>query len=176
MFKLSCQKFTVQNSLTQRLISSLKDKIEKTSIIWNLYLWLINHYKHIWADIQEKKKSQLLKVNTQFISKDIDVSMPIQFLLLLLLCLELMLSKMHLPLFSWLSPISLKMTEMLILHSVSQMSDAITETWALYSQAIWQKLLVMPNLKTKWSDKDHQFQLCGPHPTIKPGQIPPSDH
>ena len=175
MFRLSCQRSTVQNSLILRLTFSLKDKKEKTSIIWSLFLLLIRPYKRIWADIQEKKKSQPPKVNIQFTSKDIDAFMPILFQSLLLLCLVLMLLRMHLRLYSWLSLILSKTTEMLILHGASQMSDAHTETWAQCSQQIWPKHLVMPNLKTKWLDKDHQFQLCGQPHTIKPGLTQHSD-
>lgn len=176
MFKLNCQRFTVRDILIQKLTSSLKDRKEKTFIIWSQFLLLINLYKLIWADIQEKKRSLRPKVNIQFTSKDIDVFMPTQFQLLPLQCLELMLSRMLLPLFSWLWPISSNMIETLILHGVFQMLDAHIETWPQFFQEIWVELSAMPNLKTKWSDKSHQFQLCGQPHTIKPGLIQLLDH
>ena len=176
MFKLSYLRFMDKNMSTQRSISSLRDKKERTFIIWSQFSWLINHFKLIWADIQVKKKSQQPKVNIRFTNKVTDAFMPTLFQLLQLQCLELMLLRMLLRHFSWLWPILSSMVETLIWHGVSQMWDALIKTWAQFLLMIWQELLEMHNSKTKWLDKNHQFQLCGPPHTIKPGPIQLLDH
>lgn len=142
---------------------------ERTSITSNQYLLLMRAYSIILPDTQEKKRSLQQSVNTLFIKKALDAFMPTQFQLLLLPCLVLMLSPMLSTLFSWPSKIWLSTIKTLTLHLVSVMLDAAIKGWMWSSEMVLAEPLEHPLSKTRWLDKDRQFQLSGKHLMDKHG-------
>ena len=136
---------------------------ERTFITSNQYLLLMRGYNIILLDTQEKKRSLQQFLNTLFIKKDLDAFMPIPFQLLLLPCLELMLSPMLSTLFSWPSKIWSSTIKTLTLHLVSVMWDAAIKNWMWNSEMVLAERLEHHNSKTRWLDKNRQFQLSGEH-------------
>ena len=142
---------------------------ERTSIISNQYLLLMKAYSIILLDTQEKRRFLQQSVSTLFIKKDLDAFMPIQFQLLLLPCLVQMLSLMLSTLFSWPSKIWSSTIKTLTLHLVSVMLDAAIKGWTWSSEMVLAEPLEHPLSKTRWLDKNRQFQLSGKHLMDKHG-------
>ena len=142
---------------------------ERTSIISNQYLLLMRAYSIILLDTQEKKRSLQRSANTLFIKKVLDVFMPTQFQLLLLPCLVLTLLQMLWTQFSWPSKIWSSTIKTLTLHLVSVMLDAAIKGWMWSSEMVLAEPLELPLSKTKWLDKNRQFQLFGKHLMVKHG-------
>ena len=120
MWTQSSQKL-LKDLLVLKLIFSLKDRRERIFITLSLFLLWTQSCNIISSDIQEKKKFLQLRVNIQFIKRDSEQSMPIQFQLLpQLVLVKMSLLMLSIP-SSWQFKISLSSTKTSILHLVSVM-------------------------------------------------------
>lgn len=170
----NCQRFTVKEWSVQKLTCGLRERREKTFIIWSQFLLWIHSYNIILTDIQESRRLIQLQASIQSIKKDSEPSTPTQFQLLLQPCSESMLSRMLSPPCSWPSKILSSTTKTSTLHGVLPMLDALEEISQLFLPLIYQDQLEVPSSKTKWQDKDLLFRPSGLHRIIRHGPTLPS--